>query len=44
MLSHEYAIHQKKYVGSAPLFAAKTKALFRAEQEDDVVRGEYLVT
>jgi len=44
MLSNEYAMHQEIYLGSAPLFAAKTKALFRAEREDEVVRGEYFVT
>ena len=44
MLSNEYATLQGKYVGSAPLIAAKTKALLRAEPEDDIVRGEYFIT
>ena len=44
MLSNEYAMHQEMFVGSAPLFAAKTRALFRAEREDEVVRGECFVT
>ena len=44
MLSNEYAMHQEIYVGTAPLFAAKSRALFRAEREDEVVMGEYFVT
>jgi hypothetical protein len=41
MLSNEYAMHLEVYVGIAPVFAAKTKALFRAGQEDEIViRGE----
>lgn len=44
MLSNEYAMHQEMYLGSGPLFAAKTTALFRTEREDEVVMGEYFVT
>lgn len=44
MLSDEYAMHQKVYMGSAPLYAARTRALFRAGPEDEVVMGEYFVT
>lgn len=41
MLSHEYAMHQETYIGNGPAFAAKTKALFRTEQEDElVISGE----
>jgi hypothetical protein len=43
MLSNEYAMHQEKFVGSAPIFSAKTKALFKAEPEDEVVIGECFV-
>lgn len=35
---------QETYIGSAPLFAAKTGALLREELEDKVVLGKYLVT
>lgn len=38
MLSDEYIMHQERYVGSAPLFYAKTKALFKVEREDEVAR------
>lgn len=45
MLSDEYAMHQAFYVGAAPIFAAKTKALFKTEPEDDIViKGECSVT
>jgi hypothetical protein len=44
MFSNEYAMHQETYVGNAPLFSAKTRALFRAEREDEVVKGECVVT
>jgi len=44
MSSSEYMMYQEIYVGSAPVFAAKTKALFKAEQEDEVVRGECFMT
>ena len=40
MTSKEYAIHQQKYVGTAPLYAAKTAALFNPEIEDLIVEGE----
>ncbi|QKX53840.1 uncharacterized protein TRUGW13939_00920 [Talaromyces rugulosus] len=40
MLSNEYAMHQETYVGSAPLLSAKTRALFRAEREDEVVKDK----
>lgn len=44
MLSQEYAMHQETYIGTAPIFAAKTKALFRAEQEDEIIiSGECFV-
>ncbi|XMA15256.1 hypothetical protein WAI453_008047 [Rhynchosporium graminicola] len=36
MRSDEYALHQEKYIGTGPVFAAKTKALFRAAPEDEV--------
>jgi hypothetical protein len=44
MLSNEYAMHQETYVGNAPLFNAKTRALFRTEREDEVAKGECFVT
>jgi hypothetical protein len=44
MLSDEYAMLQEVYIGSAPLFAAKTQAFFRAGPEDEVVMGECFVT
>ena len=44
MLSDEYAMHQEMYIGMAPLYTAKTKALFRAGQEDEVIRGKFLMT
>jgi hypothetical protein len=44
MLSKEYAMHQEIDIGTAPLYAAKTKALFRAGLEDEVIRGKYFVT
>jgi hypothetical protein len=44
MLSNEYAMHQERYVGSAPLFYSKTRALFRAEREDEVVKSECVMT
>jgi hypothetical protein len=44
MLSDEYAMHQEIYIGTAPLYASKTKALFRAGREDEVIKGKYFVT
>jgi hypothetical protein len=43
MLSSEYRMLQETYIGSAPLFEAKTRALLREEQEDKVALGMYLV-
>ena len=43
MFSNEYAMHQETYAGSSPVLAAKTKALFKAELEDEVVKGECIV-
>jgi len=40
MLSDEYAIHQETYIGMAPLYAAKTKSLFRGGREDEVIRAK----
>lgn len=37
-------MHQETYIGSAPLFAAKMRALLRKEQEDEIVLGKYFVT
>ncbi|KAK5046206.1 hypothetical protein LTR84_008663 [Exophiala bonariae] len=39
MFSDEYATLQETYIGMAPLYAAKTEALFRAEREDEIVRA-----
>jgi hypothetical protein len=44
MLSNEYAMYQEIDTGTAPLYAAKMKALFRAGPEDEVIRGKYFVT
>lgn len=33
-------MHQQKYVGTGPIYAAKTAALFKQELEDFVVEGE----
>ncbi|KAE8557503.1 hypothetical protein EYB25_002210 [Talaromyces marneffei] len=44
MLSNEYAMHQERYVGSARLFSAKTRALFRAEREDVVVKANLIIS
>ncbi|KIX97796.1 uncharacterized protein Z520_06574 [Fonsecaea multimorphosa CBS 102226] len=40
MLSDEYAMRQEIFIGTAPLYAAKTEALFRAEREDEVIRSK----
>jgi hypothetical protein len=40
MFSDEYARHQKFYIGTPPIFAAKTEALLRPEIEDKVVKGQ----
>lgn len=40
MMSKEYAMHQQKHVGTAPIYAAKTAALFKQEVEDFIVKGE----
>lgn len=40
MTSKEYAMHQQKYVGTGPIYAAKTAALFKQEIEDSIVEGE----
>lgn len=44
MLSDEYAMHQEVYVGSAPLYAAKTKSMFSVRPEDTIVKGECIST
>lgn len=41
MTSNEYAMHQQKYVGVGPLYAAKTEALFKQEIEDSIVQSEH---
>ena len=41
MLSDEHAMHQQTYIGTAPLYTAKTKALFSVGEEDEIARGEY---
>jgi hypothetical protein len=33
-------MHQQKYVGTSPIYAAKTTALFKQEIEDFIVKGE----
>jgi hypothetical protein len=40
MRSKEYAMHQQMYVGTGPIYAAKTVALFKQEIEDFVVKGK----
>ena len=40
MLSVEYAMLKETYIGTAPIFAAKTKALFRPGPEDEAVKGK----
>ncbi len=40
MTSQEYAMLQEKYVGTGPIYAAKTAALFKPEIEDLIVEGE----
>jgi hypothetical protein len=42
MFSDEYAMLQDVYIGEAPIFDAKTKALVRPGIEDEVVKGELL--
>ncbi|KAH6880829.1 hypothetical protein B0T10DRAFT_495276 [Thelonectria olida] len=37
MFSDEYAILQENYIGTAPIFAAKSKALMKPEREDGIV-------
>jgi hypothetical protein len=44
MLSNEYAMHQETCIGTAPLFAAKTRALIREKQEDEIVLGKCFLT
>lgn len=41
MTSKEYAMHQQKYVGTGPIYAAKTAALFKQELEDFVVEANH---
>ena len=41
MFSDEYAMLQHVYVGKAPIFAAKEKALMSPEIEDEVVKGQF---
>ncbi|KAN0095799.1 hypothetical protein V8E51_016510 [Hyaloscypha variabilis] len=43
MTSKEYAMHQQKYVGAGPIYAAKTAALFKQEIEDFIIEGLNLV-
>lgn len=43
MFSNEYAMHQEKYVGDAPLIAAKTKLMFSAAPEDSVASTKFSV-
>lgn len=43
MFSKEYAMHQDTYVGTAPLYAAKTMAFFKTEPEDEIVIGQLSV-
>jgi hypothetical protein len=40
MTSKEYAMHQQKHIGTGPIYAAKTAALFKQEIEDFIVKGE----
>lgn len=40
MRSKEYAMHQEKFVGTGPIYAAKTAALFKQETEDFIVKGK----
>jgi hypothetical protein len=40
MRSKEYAMHQQKYVGTGPIYAAKAAALFKQEIEDLFVKGK----
>lgn len=42
MYSDEYAMFQRVYLGTASIYAAKTKALMSSGIEDDVVKGEML--
>ncbi|KAH6669779.1 hypothetical protein B0J14DRAFT_671381 [Halenospora varia] len=41
MTSKEYAMHQQKYVGTGPIYAAKTAALFKQEIEDFIVEANH---
>lgn len=38
--SEECALHQQMFPGAAPMYAAKTNALFRPQIEDYIVQGE----
>lgn len=42
MFSDEYAVLQETYIGTAPIYIAKSKALVAQQIEDEVVRGELL--
>lgn len=42
MFSDEYAMLQETYIGTGPIFAAKTEALLRPGPEDEVVKGELM--
>jgi hypothetical protein len=33
-------MHQQKFVGTGPIYTAKTAALFKQEIEDFIVKGE----
>ncbi|KAH6659071.1 hypothetical protein BKA67DRAFT_543484 [Truncatella angustata] len=41
MTSKEYAMHQHRFVGTGPIFAAKTAALFEPQREDFVVQANH---
>lgn len=42
MTSAEYAMLRDNFIGTAPIHAAKTRALMTPGTEDDIVRGELL--
>jgi hypothetical protein len=42
MTSAEYAVLRENFIGTAPIYVAKTEALFAPGPEDGVVRGEFL--
>jgi hypothetical protein len=39
MFSKEYAMHKEKFIGTGPVFVAKTKALIKGGREDEIVKG-----